>query len=469
MYGSTIALMADLMPLGGIVRHMREMAEAWSREANVLLLEYRDRVFSITLWKKGGDPVRYGFFQDGSYSFLKELFSLWNVRLLHIHSTFRLTGSLHQFYKALDVPIVCTVHNYFAFCPLGNLYDGRGYCGAPERHADCPRCLSKAHREPYRYRRDERISVEAWRRIHGGILEKAAFAICPSDDMKRRMEIFFPRASWKVIENPEVVVPASLPETRTETSEARNGRRGLRVGILGRIGTIKGRDRIAEVVRLAERQRRPISFHVLGTLHPPVVPSPSNLYVAGPYKEAQIYRRIAERDIDFFWFPAIWPETYSYVLTIPVRLKIPVLGVDLGAIGDRIRKNHWGETYPWDASAEETLARILAFPYRKWRAKGDFSIRNDHFPQMADFYGAVWKPEGSIDGDAACAFLQELDGKEASTKNLTFFEMKTLLAKRKDRMGRLKIASRISLQSIWIDVRHAGLKHVLAHIKDGYL
>lgn len=47
--------------------------------------------------------------------------------------------------------------------------------------------------------------------------------------------------------------------------------------------------------------------------------------ILGPYDEETIYSQIPGHLIDFFWFPGICPETYSYTLTIPVRLGIPLL------------------------------------------------------------------------------------------------------------------------------------------------
>lgn len=39
---------------------------------------------------------------------------------------------------------------------------------------------------------------------------------------------------------------------------------------------------------------------------------------------------------------APWPETYSYTLTESYMAKVPVLTFDIGAVGDRVRKDKLG-------------------------------------------------------------------------------------------------------------------------------
>lgn len=92
--------------------------------------------------------------------------------------------------------------------------------------------------------------------------------------------------------------------------------------------------------------------------------------------------------IDFFWFPGVWPETYSYTLSIPIRLCIPCLTSDLGAIASRLHTHHWGETYPWEAGADEIVHRLLAFDYHQY-ANPDFIIANTSFGSFVDFYRGV--------------------------------------------------------------------------------
>lgn len=114
-------------------------------------------------------------------------------------------------------------------------------------------------------------------------------------------------------------------------------------------------------------------------------------------KEENVYGEIRSAGIDFFWFPGVCPETYSYMLSIPIRLHIPCLASDLGAIASRIHSHHWGETYPWEAGTDEIVHRLLAFDYHRY-ANPDFTIENTSFGSVEDFYrGVPYKREEPCD------------------------------------------------------------------------
>ena len=107
--------------------------------------------------------------------------------------------------------------------------------------------------------------------------------------------------------------------------------------------------------------------------------------ILGAYQEEEVYQQIHSQAIDFFWFPGVLPETYSYTLSIPVRLRIPCLSTDLGAIASRIQANHWGETYPWQDGAEAIVKHLLDFPYESYQ-NPDFILKNTAFPPFEEYY-----------------------------------------------------------------------------------
>ena len=137
---------------------------------------------------------------------------------------------------------------------------------------------------------------------------------------------------------------------------------------------------------MAEQQNLNLQFVLFGTLSPDESQLPSNLMVKGKYKEDEVYTLITNEGIDFFWFTAILPETYSYVLTIPIRLGIPVIAADLGAIGERIKRGGWGEVYPAESDISAIVHALRCFDYVHYRTIGDFAIKNDHFLSFQDMY-----------------------------------------------------------------------------------
>ena len=82
MASGAIAVICDIQ-VGGLARHVREMAEAWAIYCCVIWVEYRDRVLCISVFE-GGNITRIETVQDGSYRLVRQLFQAYRVSLLHI-------------------------------------------------------------------------------------------------------------------------------------------------------------------------------------------------------------------------------------------------------------------------------------------------------------------------------------------------------------------------------------------------
>lgn len=102
-----------------------------------------------------------------------------------------------------------------------------------------------------------------------------------------------------------------------------------------------------------------------------------------------------QHQVNYFWLSGVCPETYSYTLSIPIRLRIPCLSSDIGAIASRIQAHRWGETYPWNVQADKILDKILDFNYQKFY-NPDFVIENTSFGSFETFYAGI--PYKKVDG-----------------------------------------------------------------------
>ena len=264
--------------------------------------------------------------------------------------------------------------------------------------------------------------ITAWRAYWEKWLAGAGLLLVPHADVQRRLKRYFPTLSIEVMENPEVVpLPRWLmqreAEAQTEERPAPNGAhcpsmvrqddaathadgqpaglpRVRRIGCIGGLVLSKGGGRLLACAREAAQRELPLQFVLFGTLGADVraadpAPLPANLQVTGPYEEAEVYGQIAAAGIDFFWFPPFGPETYSYTLSIPIRLGLPVLGSDIGAIGARIREHGWGAVYPWDLGTSAMLRELMRFRPADY-APEQFYIANTAFPSAAVLYRRLW-------------------------------------------------------------------------------
>ena len=82
----------------------------------------------------------------------------------------------------------------------------------------------------------------------------------------------------------------------------------------------------------------------------------------GKYDRDSVFEKIQEIDPMFGIIFSIWPETFCHTLTEMWVCGIPVLAIDLGAVGNRIRKTGAGWLIPNDSSIDnilETMDNII--------------------------------------------------------------------------------------------------------------
>lgn len=371
-----ISIISTLL-IGGTYRHYMEMAKIYSFRCQVLLVEY-DMNFMITkLVSQGnllGKKIFFGNCTDKLYLELEN----WNVKLIHLHHFMYMNDTLRNFLLSGRYRLAVTLHDYYVVCPRINMTKDGVYCyEAQEKECDVCMQNSLAGSPGDLTCRVYRLpDIGSWRKYWFDFLDKADYVFVPSYDQRERLIRYFPSLTKiRVVENPEIVMPSATYNVKIR-----------RIGILGTISAAKGRSVLLRCARLAEKQHLNMQFVLFGTLCPDERHLPSNLIVKGKYKEYEVYNLINNEGIDFFWFTAILPETYSYVLTIPIRLGIPVIAADLGAIAERVKRGGWGDVYSVGADISEIVRALSDFDYVYYRNTGDFKIKNDHFLSFQELY-----------------------------------------------------------------------------------
>ncbi len=100
-----------------------------------------------------------------------------------------------------------------------------------------------------------------------------------------------------------------------------------------------------------------LSVHVIGYAERPLPESlAKRITMTGEYAEADLPALLAKAKPHVVWFPAQWPETYSYTLTAAIDAGLPIVATRIGAFPERLK----GRPLTWlvdpDASTEEWLA-----------------------------------------------------------------------------------------------------------------
>lgn len=99
----------------------------------------------------------------------------------------------------------------------------------------------------------------------------------------------------------------------------------------------------------------PLFFRVVGYINgPPIQQEPEiPLSFSGPYDDGQLPLLIElERPDVIFFFPAKWPETYSYTLNFAMQTGLPIITPHLGAFCERLARYPLAWLLDWDSSAQ---------------------------------------------------------------------------------------------------------------------
>jgi glycosyltransferase involved in cell wall biosynthesis len=325
---------------GGVARHVDDLVELLQQRAQFLRLTPGPGGLLHIRHGLRGNPAELYFDPGSELPMLERLLRASGVTRVHFHHTVRLPQWVLTLPARLGVPYDYTVHDYFSFCPQITLTDEHfKYCGEPDE-VGCTRCL--AQRPP-----STGEDIVAWRSRYRAFVESAARVLAPSPSVAARLLKHFPGAAVVVAAHPERPQPA---RDQRPTWSYRDGL--LKIGLLGALNAVKGADLLEECAIDARRRALPLEFHLIGYAYRALRTEPRTaLQIYGRYDDHRLDDLIRQLGPHIIWFPAQWPETYSYTLSAALRCGIPVAATDLGAIHDRLSDRLFSWMLPWDTQA----------------------------------------------------------------------------------------------------------------------
>lgn len=228
------------------------------------------------------------------------------------------------------------VHDYLAICPRINLVDNTGsYCGEPDV-GGCQKCIIR------RGTRFGRPDIVDWRKRYHRLFSEARSIRVPDRDVRDRLLRYMPDlAEIEVRPHEGPIVPVTRPPKRRVPGP-------LRIAVVGAIGATKGFDVILDLQKEINRTRLPAALTVIGYTHNDAIARSAGIVVTGPYVNDDVDDLISAADPDLIWIPSVWPETYSYTLSIALRSGRPVAAFETGALETRLRAAGRGTLIPLD-------------------------------------------------------------------------------------------------------------------------
>ena len=352
---------------GGVRHHIDRLVGEVAGKANCLLLLATPRGSELSVPAIPGHPVL-----DLPAERLDDLLRLLRsakVSRVHIHHLSGMDMDVRTLIDRLGLGFDLTVHDYFGICPQVNLLpwlDGL-YCGEPGAAA-CNACIAD---RPSHGARD----ILAWRLEHAWQFREADRVLCPSADVRDRLLRF--GLGERALVVPHEPVPAGPWPLRPV--KPRNGK--LRIALIGILAAHKGAAMVEAVLEAANTAD--LEFHLIGDVEDDFPDEARRrLRITGRYREADLPGLLRKTRPHVLWFPASWPETYSYTVSAGIETGLPIVASRIGALPERLegRPLTWlvdptFDTAPWLAAFEAARAALDA----------PIPVSRDRTP-AADFY-----------------------------------------------------------------------------------
>jgi len=342
---------------GGTEKHVRELAALLEPDYEVFILQPTYNATTVVLeWARCGEEFSAWFPLPHAYPDLLEFLRELPIARIHFHHVLDLQQQLLGLPEDLEAPYDFTLHDYYPICPQYNLAraDGR-YCSEPDT-AGCTACLAERP-APWG------LDILSWRSLFRRLLAGADRVIVPSRDALERMRTYIPEARYIFLPHPE-------PKTGPPRMAARIAPPGLagelKIVVLGRLTPAKGLHLLEACVADASARNLPLFFRVIGHTERETLPEPDFwLSFSGAYDDCELPLLIARERPDLFFFPARWPETYSYTLSVAMRTGLPIIAPRLGAFSERLADYPQARLLDWCTPPEGWNDLLTSF----WRGR----------------------------------------------------------------------------------------------------
>lgn len=322
---------------GGVERHVRELANVTRHRIHSIFMRPGACSGGVCISlgdERWAEALEFVLPRDSEVllAFLRQL----GVGGVHIHHTLGFPEGVWGCLQALGDYDV-TLHDYVIVCGSPTLTDGAGrYIGAGRPVAE------------YEMAREEQ-ALCLQRLAHS-----ASRCIVPSEDMRARLQQSLPSLRCERHPHPDREVFGAYPAPWLPSLAPDEP---LRVLCLGALGREKGALVLRDAARLAARRCLLLRFTLLGSSH---VPLGREVSLSGRYSDAELAGLLELHRPHLLWFPAQWPETWSYTLSAGLEAGVPVLASAIGAFPERLE----GRPLTWllshDASVEEWVSKLLS-------------------------------------------------------------------------------------------------------------
>ena len=303
-------------------------------------MEFKNNLDHLRTWKLKGSYTLLNTTDKQLKQIYFNILVYLNVDIIHIRHLIMSTFDLPKVAAKLAIPVILSFHDYYYICPSHNLVDdNKNYCGGI-----CPplyefNTLGGQCNIIGQLNIPQARSIVHWWRDEVSEMFKTIKAfITTSKSAYQLYTKFYPQlenGDFRIIEHGRDL---QTPDSTSYVTPI-NNKGKIKILFPGHIGYTKGYELIKKIKEYDTDDR--LEYHYMGSIggHDDLEKIGVN---HGVYKRSEfsdIVHRIKPHFIGIF---SIWPETYCHTLTEGWASGVPILAVDIGAVGERIKVNGGG-------------------------------------------------------------------------------------------------------------------------------
>jgi len=271
---------------------------------------------------------------------------LHGIEAIEVHSTVGwsvgILQAIRQISDRLGIRYSVVLHDYVPACPQITFINESGrYCGevGPEQ---CKSCLTLKPERMQEIHADWKpLGIEDWRQRYADFLGASHGVSAPSRDAAQRLHRYFPQLAIEVQPHISLMEPTHAVRPPLEGGK-------VRIAIIGAIGPHKGSRVLQDCANDALARKLPLHFTVIGYTDLPALTQHDCVTITGQYREQEVYEVLASQQPHLIFLPSVWPETFSYTLSIAMATALPTVVFDLGAQAERLQDYPMGLRLPLD-------------------------------------------------------------------------------------------------------------------------
>jgi hypothetical protein len=327
--------------------HVSDIIKELKNKYNFHILTPYNNIYKLfSYWETGEESMEIfsqisknyiNRFSNSEYlNMLEKIIDSFNIDIIHIHHMLGHFFNIVDLLKNKNIKLIISLHDLYALCPRINKINYNSvYCGSPDDN-ECNICLKSCDFSAFGIVEEKNI-IE-WRKNWNSLFSCADKIIVPSKNTREEILYRYKNISIDVIEH-------GIDINRQKGVLNIDEDKKFNVAFIGTITEIKGEKIIEKLIKYSQNFDDNIYFHLFGFFH-----SNSNISKRkykkfidhGEYDRNNLSKLFTDNNIKLVCIFSIIPETYSYTLTESIANSVPVLAIDEGAVGQRIKENNWG-------------------------------------------------------------------------------------------------------------------------------